>query len=352
MREITTIGLDLAKRVFQVHGVDEQGHVTAQKRLSRSELPVWFGKLQPCLIGMEACSSAHYWARELGKFGHQVKLIPPAYVKPYVRRQKNDRADAAAICEAVGRPSMRFAAVKTIEQQSVQVLHRSRELFIRQYTQLINALRGHLAEIGLIFPQGNVGTAKAIAAVQDTENADIPAFIRQALLSLIRHITNLKKEITVLDKQMSAWHRANSDSQRLATIPGVGVVTASAVIAAIGDGKQFRSGREFAAWIGLVPRQNSSGGKEHLGRISKKGDIYLRRLLVSGATTQLLGNRRERAPGGSWFGELLRRKPAKVASVALANKTARIVWAVLTRGEIYRPAIAANNGASVMAVAA
>jgi transposase len=351
MEGITTVGLDLAKRVFQVHGIDDQGRVIAQKRLSRSELPVWFGRLQPCLVGMEACATAHYWAREIAKLGHQVRLIPPAYVKPYVRRQKNDRADAAAICEAVGRPSMRFAGVKTTEQQAVQILHRSRELLIRQRTQLTNALRAHLAELGLIFPQGNAGAAKAIAAVRETGNADIPAFICQVLCSLIEQIEKLQKEIVRLDKQMTAWHRAHADSQRLTTIPGVGVVTASAIIAAIGDGKQFRSGREFAAWVGLVPRQNSSGGKEQLGSISKKGNVYLRQLLVLGATTQLRGKRRENAPGGSWFEQLLRRKPARVASVALANKTARIVWAVLTRGECYRTPIVANDTDAVMVAA-
>jgi len=349
MKDVSIIGLDLAKRVFQVHGVDDQGRVTVQKRLSRSELPVWFGGLQPCLVGMEACATAHYWARELSKLGHQVRLIPPAYVKPYVRRQKNDRADAAAICEAVSRPSMRYATIKTIEQQGVQILHRSRDIIVRQHTQLINALRAHLAEMGLIFPQGNIGTARAIAAVQETENADFPAFIRQVLFSLIEQIKNLKKEIAVLDKQMTAWHRAHGDSQRLVGIPGVGVVTATAIIAAIGDGKQFRSGREFAAWIGLVPRQNSSGGKEQLGRISKKGNTYLRRLLVTGATTQLRGNRRTQPPGGIWLEQLLRRKCARVATVALANKMARIIWAVLSRGENYRAPVIAVD--SVVAVA-
>jgi transposase len=238
---------------------------------------------------------------------------------------------------------MRFATPKTVEQQAVQILHRSRNILVRQQLQLANALRAHLAEIGVIFPQGKAGMTKAIAAVQNAENADLPAFIRQVLCSLVEQIKNLSNEIARLDKQMTAWHKANADSQRLAAIPGIGVVTASAIIAAIGDGKQFRSGREFAAWVGLVPRQNSSGGKEQLGRISKKGNFYLRQLLVIGATTQLLGNRRERAPGGSWYDQLLRRKPARVATVALANKTARIVWAVLTRGENYRASVATDD---------
>ena len=339
MKDVTVIGLDLAKRVFQVHGVDQHGRVTVQKRLTRSEVLPWFNRLEPCLVGIEACATAHYWARELAKLGHQVKLIPPAYVKPYVRRHKNDRADAAAICEAVSRPSMRFATAKTVEQQAVQILHRSRVLLVRQRIQLSNALRAHLAELGLIFPLGNVGTLKAIAAVRETEASDLPDFVRQVLFSLIEQIDRLSREILRLDKQMNAWHRVNADSQRLTTIPGIGIVTASAVISAIGDGKQFHSGREFAAWLGLVPRQKSSGGKEQLGRISKKGDIYLRQLLVLGATSQLQGKRRDNAPGGAWLGRLLQRKPARVATVALANKMARIVWAVLSRGEHYRAPI-------------
>jgi transposase len=246
---------------------------------------------------------------------------------------------------------MRFVATKTVEQQAVQILHRSRELLVRQRTQLLNALRGHLAELGLIFPQGNIGAAQAIAAVRQSENADIPSFIQHVLCSLIDQIENLRNEIAGLDKGMAAWHRANADSQRLATIPGIGVVTASAVISAIGDGRQFRSGREFAAWIGLVPRQNSSGGKESLGRISKKGNSYLRQLLVLGATSQLRGKRRENVPGGVWFEQLLRRKSARVATVALANKMARIVWAVLTKGECYRTPSVSNNASADMAVA-
>lgn len=354
MKKISTIGLDLAKRVFQVHGVDANHNIVVQKRLMRSDLIAWFAKLEPCLIGMEACATAHYWARELTELGHDVRLIPPAYVKPYVRRQKNDRTDAAAICEAVSRPSMRFTFAKTVEQQGVQILHRSRDILVRQQTQLNNALRAHLSELGYIFPQGNKGMADAIAMVRETEESNdpnFPDFIRQILDTLVNQIKCLKEQIAELDKQMMAWHRSNADSQRLATIPGVGVVTATTIIATIGDGKQFRSGREFAAWIGLVPRQNSSGGKDKLGSISKKGNHHLRQLLVVGATTHLLGKRREKVAGG-WFAQLLERKPPRVASVALANKTARIAWAVLVKNEEYRlPELINDNALEEVAAA-
>ena len=345
MKKISTIGLDLAKRVFQVHGIDGEGCVVVQRQLQRSGVLEWFSKQEPCLVGMESCATSTYWAREISAFGHEVRLIPPAYVKPYVRRQKNDRTDAAAICEAVSRPSMRFVAVKTIEQQAVQVLHRTRQLLITQRTQTINALRGHLAEFGFIFPLGNVGIAKAIDTVKTMKDADYPALVRQVLLSLVEQIANLKKEVSKLDQQMTAWHRTHADSQRLATIPGVGVVTASAIVAAIGDGKHFKSGREFAAWLGMVPRQNSSGGKERLGRISKQGNVYVRKLLVVGATALLRGDYRKKAAGGAWFAELLKRKSPRVATVALANKMARVAWAVLSRGEVYRAAAVANDDA-------
>lgn len=332
MQGITTIGLDLAKRVFQVHAIDEQGQVAIEKRLQRSEVLSWFARLAPCLVGIECCASSNYWARELSKLGHRVKLIPPAYVKPYVRRQKNDRADAAAICEAVSRPSMRFVEIKTLDQQALQVLHRGRELLVVQQTQLINALRAHLAEFGHIFPQGNPGVLQAIALVRGTDDETLPALARQVVLSLIEQLERLKVEIAKLNRQLLSWHRAHAESLRLATIPGIGHITASAIVAAVGNGKQFHSAREFAAWIGLVPRQNSTGGKIRLGRISKQGNRYLRQLLVLGATS-CLRSHRERTP---WFEQLVRRKSARVASVALANKLARIAWAILTKNEVYQ----------------
>lgn len=342
MGKLSTIGLDLAKKVFQVHGVDQEHKVIVQKQLGRSEVLAWFSKQESCLVGMEACATSHYWAQEISKLGHTVRLIPPAYVKPYVRRQKNDRADAAAICEAVSRPSMRFVEIKTKDQQAIQVLHRARELLIQQTTQTGNALRAHLAEFGWIFPKGNAGLSQAIGTVLDAKDTDIPAVALQAMCALVEQIKALQQEIAKLDKQMRLWHKSNADSQRLATIPNIGVVTASAIVATAGTGKQFKSGREFAAFIGIVPRQNSSGGKERLGRISKKGNSYLRKLLVLGATSQLRSNRIQQAPGGQWFGQLTRRKPKRVAAVALANKTARIAWAVLTKGESYRKTMTAS----------
>ncbi len=352
MERISIIGLDLAKRVFQVHGVSEKHEVVTQKKLSRSELLIWFTKLEPCLVGMEACATAHYWGRELKKLGHEVRLIPPAYVKPYVKRQKNDRADAAAICEAVSRPAMRFVAIKDKDQQAVQVLHRTRSLLIRQRVQLGNALRAHMAEFGWVFPLGMAGVTQASSAVRETPDADLPALARQVLLGLVDQIDVVKKQISSLDRQMVVWHRDHAESQRLATIPGIGVVTASAIVATLGDGKQFRSGRDFAASIGLVPRQNSSGGNDRLGRISKQGNPYLRQMLILCAISQLSGRCREKPAGGVWFEQLLKRKPARVAAAALANKMARVAWAVHTKGENYRVARTVISPEGVVTMAA
>ncbi len=341
--QVTTIGLDLAKSVFQVHGVDASGKVVVAKALRRGQVLTFFSKLPPCLVGMEACSTAHHWAREVTKLGHEVRLMPPAYVKPYVRRGKNDAADAAAICEAVTRPSMRFVLVKSIEQQATLMAHRSRDLLIRQRTQLINALRGHLAELGLIAAQGREGIATLIARVT-TDRADaLPTAVRAGLLPLVGQLESLQQQIGALEKVIHTQHRASEASRRLETIPGIGVIGATAIAATITDPSAFRTGRDLAAWIGLVPRQNSSGGKERLGGISKQGDRYLRKLLVVGASA-VLRHARCHPDKHPWLIQLLARRPAKVAVVALANKMARIAWAVLARGETYRaPAFAVSE---------
>jgi transposase len=334
MSEITTIGLDLAKNVFQVHGVDETGTVVVVKQLRRGQVIGFFASLPPCLIGMEACATAHHWARELAALGHAVRLMPPQYVKAYVKRNKNDAADAAAICEAVKRPSMRFVPVKTIEQQSALLMHRARDLLIRQRTMLVNALRGHMAEFGLVEAQGLHKVAGLIAIVMDDSDKRIPVMARQALKMLTGQINELQTRISALEAQVLAWHKNNPVSQRLATIPGVGPIIATAIAATVADASVFRSGREFAAWLGLVPRQSSTGGKARLGGISKRGDSYLRRLLVNSAHTVLLCSKMAKVD--PWIVSLRGRKPRLVVAVALANKMARVTWAIMSKHDTYR----------------
>ena len=336
MTKITTIGLDLAKTVFQVHGADRDGRSVVRKKLRRGQVLGFFAELPSCLIGLEACASAHYWARELQALGHEVRLIPPQYVKPFVKTNKNDAADAEAICEALVRPTMRFAAVKSAEQQSVLILHRARELLVRQRTMLINALRGHCGELGIVVAQGASKVGELIGMIEDPEDERLPALAREALGSLVEQLRMTQMQILGLEKKLMVWHRANEASRRLATIPGVGIITATALVATIGDASQFRSGRQLAAWLGLVPRQYSSGGKERLGRISKRGDGYLRKLLVHGARTVLLWSRRKKEGRSPWQEALLARRPTNVVLVAMANKTARVVWAMLSRGETFR----------------
>jgi transposase len=339
--QITTIGLDIAKTVFQVHGVDAQGNVVVARQLRRSRLITFFERLAPCLVGMEACATAHYWAREIEALGHEVRLMPPGYVKAYVKRGKNDAADAAAICEAVTRPSMRFVPVKSAEQQSALMLHRTRDLLIRQRTQLINALRAHLAELGLVAAKGREGVRKLMALVADEGEDRLPPLARITCQMIAAQLAAVQNQIGALERRIHAEHRASEASRRLESIPGIGVITASAITATVTDPEAFRSGREFAAWIGLVPRQNSTGGKERLGGISKQGDRYLRRLLVVGALS-VLRQARRRPDKHPWLIQLLARRPAKVVAVALANKMARTAWVVLARGESYRaPALAA-----------
>jgi transposase len=339
MNKITTIGLDLAKNIFQVHGVDETGTAIIVKRLRRSQVIAFFAGLPPCLVGMEACATAHHWARELSELGYEVRLMPPQYVKAYVKRNKNDAADAAAICEAVKRPSMRFVPAKTIEQQSALLTHRARDLLVRQRKMLVNALRGHMAEFGLIEAQGLHKVAGLIAIAMDDMDERIPEMARQALKVIAGQINELQTRIAALETQVLAWHKNNPVSQRLATIPGIGPIIATAIAATVPDPSVFRSGREFAAWLGLVPRQNCTGGKVRLGGISKRGDSYLRRLLVNGAISVLLWSKM--AKTDPWLVSLRGRKPRLVAAVALANKTARIAWAVMSRQTTYRHAAGA-----------
>ena len=339
MVEIITIGLDIAKNVFQVHGVDAAARVVVRRQLRRGEVTKFFGGLAPCVVGMEACGSAHHWAREIGALGHEVRLLPAAHVKPYVKRgRKNDAADAAAICEAVGRPQMRFVPVKSAGQQSVLLLHRTRDLLVRQRTMLICALRGHLAEFGIIAGQGKGNFAKLLARLTATEGEALPELARATLRLMAAQVDDANAKIEVLEQAIVARHRDDEASRRLATIPGIGPITASALAASVPDAGAFDSGRQFAAWLGLVPRQNSTGGKQRLGGITKTGDRYLRRLLVIGATG-LIRYRRKNVPGGlDWLSGMLARKPARLVTVALANKMARIAWAVLSRGELYREA--------------
>lgn len=343
MTKVTTVGLDLAKSVFQIHAADRDGRPVVRKKLRRAQVIPFFAALPPCLIGMEACASAHYWARELQALGHEVRLIPPQYVKPFVKTNKNDAADAEAICEALVRPTMRYAAVKSAEQQSVLMLHRSRELLVRQRTMLINALRGHCSEFGIVAVQGASKVADLIEVIEDSEDQRVPALAREALGSLIDQLRMSQAQILVLEKKLLVWHRANEASRRLEAIPGVGVITATALVATIGDASQFHSGRQLAAWLGLVPRQYSSGGKERLGRISKRGDGYIRRLLVHGARADLRWSRHRKEQRSLWQESLLARRPTNVVLVAMANKTARVVWAMLSRGETFRTVAPATS---------
>jgi transposase len=333
---ITIIGIDLAKSVFQLHGIDADGEIVLRKKLRRSAVLDFLRRVPPCLIGLEACATAHFWAREISALGHDVRLIPPAYVKPYVKRQKNDAADAEAICEAVTRPSMRFVPIKSAERQGVLMLHRTRDLLMRQRTMTLNAVRAHLAEFGIITAQGPHKLLVLIRAIRTGEVPGLPEIAGAALESLVRQLDNLVGEIRKLERQLMVWHRANESSQRLETIPGVGIITATALAASVPEPSVFKTGRQFAAFLGLVPRQNSSGGKNRLGRISKMGDGYLRRLLVVGATSVVRRAGGNTSATGVWLRNLLERKPARLATVAVANKTARIAWAVLARGESYR----------------
>ena len=319
--EITTVGLDIAKRVFQLHGVDAAGKAVLRRKLQRSEVLAFFKALPPCLVGIEACGTAHYWAREIRELGHEVRLMPPSYVAPYV-------------------------PIKTAEQQAVLMLHRTRDLLVRQRTMLVNALRGHMAELGIIAPQGIARVADLMAVLFGEDTTKVPALAREALRGLAAELEALDRRVKEIEVAIVRWHKDNEASRRLATIPGVGPITASAIVATITDPFQFHSARHLAAWIGLVPRQHSSGGKQRQGGISKQGDRYLRRLLVLGATAVIRHSRSKSTAEAGWLKSLLERRPARLVSVAQANKTARIVWALLVRGEAYRMPAAVPGGAA------
>jgi transposase len=333
-----TVGLDIAKSVFQVHGVDADGQVVIRRQLKRRYVLAFFEKLAPCLIGIEACASSHHWSRQLRALGHTVRLMPPAYVKPYVKRQKNDATDAEAICEAVGRANMRFVPTKTPEQQSGLVLHRTRHLFIRQQTSVINAIRAHCAEFGIVAPVGRRGVEELLNAIANEKR--VPEIARACLLALGAQLRTIKEKIVEFDRMIRAWHRSCETSRRLDEIPGVGPALATALVASVADPRTFRSGRDFSAWIGLVPKQNSSGGKLKLGSISKQGDRYLRGLFTAGALAVIRYAKIHGTGHRPWLTALLARRPTKVAAIALANKIARMAWAMMARGECYREPVA------------
>lgn len=333
MKEVSTIGLDIAKNVFQVHGVDRAGAVAIRRVLRRSQMLAWFAKLPRCLVGIEACATAHYWARELQKLGHQVRLIPPAYAKAYVRRNKNDPADAAAICEAVGRPSMRFVAIKTEPQQALAGIHRVRDLLIKQRTMLKNQLRGLMAEFGIVAAQGQRGLNELLAILSDPEDRRIPSPLREGLIAVMETLRGLERKLEGVDRQIVAAGRQDATCRHLVTAPGYGPILSSAMAALVIDPGAFKRAGDFAASLGLVPRQDGTGGKVRLGPISKRGNGYLRRLLVNGATSLIKSQHVRKDP---WVAKLLAVKPPKVVAVALANKLARIGWALMTRQEDFR----------------
>ena len=339
--KITTVGIDLAKNVFQVHGVNEHGKATLKKQLKRHQVMEFFVNMPACLIGMEACGSAHHWARKLQTLGHTVRLMAPQFVKPYVKTNKNDAADAEAICEAVARPTMRFVPIKNGEQQAVLALHRARQGFVKARTAQGNQIRGLLAEFGVIVPQGIGHIASRVPELIEDATNELPGSFRLLVQRLLDHLEELDRHVKEIEAQVVAWHRENDVSSKLAKVPGIGPITASALVATVGDAKNFANGRQLAAWLGLVPKQNSSGGKNVLLGISKRGDTYLRTLLIHGARAVINAAQRKKDQIDSWLGGLLQRRNKNVAAVALANKNARIVWALLRHGRQFKADYAA-----------
>ena len=339
--QVSTIGIDLSKSVFQLHGVDEKGEAVLKRRLRRVQLLAFFAGLAPCRVGMEACGGAHHWGRELTRLGHEERLLPPSYVKPYVKRGKTDAADAEAICEACARPSMRIVPVKSLENQAVIALHKVRDHLVRQNTRLVNLMRGTLAEFGIVAAQGVPGTEELKAVVRDDKDARLPPVARTALQPVLSELDGLKRHLKALDLQIAARVKKDETCRRLKTVPGVGPIIASAVAARVGDARRFRSGRDFAAFLGLTPKPHSSGLKERKGRTSKMGDRSLRALLVVGATAMIArARRKEQESDGdelAFIRRLLKTKPARLVSLAYANKMARILWALMVRGGTYEP---------------
>jgi transposase len=333
---ITTVGIDLAKSVFQVHGVDARGKAVLRRQLRREQVAAFFVNLPPCLIGMEACASAHHWGRMLERFGHTVRLMAPQFVKPYVKTNKNDAADAEAICEAVSRPSMRFVPIKSVEQQAVLSVHRVRQGFVKARTAQANQIRGLLGEFGLVIPQGIRHIAQRVPALLEDASNELPLEFRQLIDRLTCHLKELDQQVRELERQIVAWHRSSELSRKLEKIPGIGPLAATALVASIADARSFNNGRQVSAWLGLVPRQNSSGGKSTLLGISKRGDVYLRTLLIHGARSAILAARRQGECKNVWLANLLNRRHANIAAVALANKNVRTVWALLAHGRDFK----------------
>jgi transposase len=334
--KITTLGLDLAKNVFQVHGVDQRGATVLRKQLRRDQVTAFFARLEPCVIGVEACSGAHYWAGRLGGLGHTVKMMSPQFVKPYVKGNKNDALDAEAICEAVARPNMRFVPIKLPEQQSVLALHTARQGFVKARTAQANQIRGLLAEFGLVFPQGIRSVYERVPALIEDAETPLPGRFRFLIERLVQHLRAIDQQVQELEQEIQRWHRDSEVSRRLEAIPGIGPITASALVASAGDARNFKNARQFAAWIGLVPRQCSSGGKSQLLGISKRGDVYLRTLLIHGGRAVVRHATTHVDRAGSWLTQLIARRHANVAAVAVANKNARVAWALLASGREYQ----------------